>query len=175
MIRLAACDDIDRIAEIYEAILTAQDSGSCATGWVRGVYPTADTARVAIDAGELYVMVEEERIVAAARINQVQVKEYFDCDTWQYDAPEHRVLVLHTLTVDPACKGKGYGSGFVRFYEDMARQSNCPYLRMDTNIINLAARALYKKLGYAEIGIVDSVFNGIEGVKLVLLEKYLKE
>jgi len=173
MIRIAMPEDLQQIAAIYTRILDAQDSGLCATGWVRGVYPTADTACTAIDAGELYVMVEEERVVAAARINQVQVKEYFNCNTWRYDAPEHQVLVLHTLTVDPECKGKGYGSDFVKFYEDMARQSNCPYLRMDTNIINLAARALYKKLGYTEIGIVDSVFNGIDGVKLVLLEKYL--
>lgn len=175
MIRLAKATDIPRIAEIYEAILTAQDEGLCSTGWVRGVYPTADTARGAIEAGELYVLEENDTILAAARINQVQVKEYFNCNTWQYDAPAHQVLVLHTLTVDPACKGKGYGSDFVRFYEDMARRTNCPYLRMDTNIINTAARTLYKKLGYAEIGIVDSVFNGIDGVKLVLLEKYLGE
>ena len=35
------------------------------------------------------------------------------------------------------------------------------------------ARAMYKKHGYTEIGIVPTVFNGIEDVQLVLLEKYL--
>ena len=30
---------------------------------------------------------------------------------------------------------------------------------------------MYKALGYREIGIVDTTFNGIAGVKLVLLEK----
>jgi len=44
---------------------------------------------------------------------------------------------------------------------------------MDTNSRNLRARAMYKKLGYREIGIVPCVFNGIEGVQLVLLEKRL--
>ena len=42
---------------------------------------------------------------------------------------------------------------------------------MDTNARNEAARAMYRKLGYREIGIVPTVFNGIEGVQLVLLEK----
>ena len=46
-------------------------------------------------------------------------------------------------------------------------------MRMDTNAKNAAARGLYKKLGYTEVGIVDSVFNGISGVKLVCLEKCL--
>ena len=38
---------------------------------------------------------------------------------------------------------------------------------------NILARALYKKLGYKEIDIVPTVFNGIPGVNLVLLEKHL--
>ena len=35
------------------------------------------------------------------------------------------------------------------------------------------ARAMYKKHGYDEIGIVPTVFNGIPGINLVLLEKHL--
>ena len=38
---------------------------------------------------------------------------------------------------------------------------------------NARARAMYKKLGYKEIGVIPTVFNGIEGVNLVLLEKKL--
>ena len=45
---------------------------------------------------------------------------------------------------------------------------------MDTNVINSAARAMYKKLGFWETGIVDCIFNGISDVGLVLLEKKLK-
>ena len=45
--------------------------------------------------------------------------------------------------------------------------------RMATNAKNTAARAMYRKLGYAEIAIVPTVFNGIPGVDLVLLEKHL--
>ena len=44
---------------------------------------------------------------------------------------------------------------------------------MDTNERNTAARAMYKKHGYEEIGTVPTVFNGIPGVNLILLEKHL--
>ena len=46
-----------------------------------------------------------------------------------------------------------------------------PYLRLDTNAKNIRARRMYKALGYREIGIVDTTFNDIPGVELVLLEK----
>ena len=79
--------------------------------------------------------------------------------------------MLHTLVVDPTVKGKGYGTAFVAFYEQLARETDRPYLRIDTNARNTPARALYKKLGYTEAGIVTGTFNGIPGVQLVCLEK----
>ncbi len=44
---------------------------------------------------------------------------------------------------------------------------------MDTNELNQNARSFYKKLGYNEAGILPCVFNGIPGIKLVMLEKKL--
>ena len=44
---------------------------------------------------------------------------------------------------------------------------------MDTNAINTAARALYKKLGYREACVVPCAFNGIPDVQLVCLDKRL--
>ena len=85
-----------------------------------------------------------------------------------------QIMVLHTLVVEPTCAGKGYGSAFVRFYEQYAREHHCPYLRMDTNARNTAARKLYARLGYWEAGIVPCAFNGIPDIELVCLEKVLR-
>ena len=82
-------------------------------------------------------------------------------------------MVLHTLVVSPKVGKQGYGSRFVGYYEQFALEHNCHYLRMDTNEKNRAARTLYKKLGYKEVSIVPCEFNGIEGVRLVCLEKKL--
>ncbi len=82
-------------------------------------------------------------------------------------------MVLHTLVVSPKENGHGYGTKFVAFYENYAREQGCRYLRMDTNEKNKATRMLYKKLGYEEIGIVPCKFNGIPGVQLVCLKKKL--
>lgn len=142
-------------------------------GWVRGVYPTESTAREALEAGELFVLTEDGILTAAARINRVQAPAYGRVP-WLWEAPAERVMVLHTLVVDPLCRGRGCGTAFVAFYERYARERRCPYLRMDTNEKNAAARALYARLGYREAGIVSCTFNGIPGVGLVCLEKRLE-
>lgn len=172
MFRKATEKDIDRISEIYEEIHDAEESGKVTVGWVRGVYPTRRTAEIAVAAGDMFVEEIDGTVVAAARINKEQVPEYKDA-SWTADAPDDRVMVLHALVVSPKIKGRGYGTAFVDFYEKYALENRCPYLRMDTNAKNSAARSLYKKLGYTEVSIVPCVFNGIDGVQLVCLEKTL--
>ena len=172
-IRKAVLEDIPHIAAIYDHILTEEEQGRAAVGWIRGVYPTEQTALDALEAGTLYVLERDGVIAAAAKIDQNQVPEYADAP-WRYpDAPPEQVMVLHTLVVDPAFAGRGCGKRFVAFYEEHARTRGCPYLRMDTNAKNAAARRLYAGLGYWEAGIVPCVFNGIPDVQLVCLEKKL--
>ena len=171
-IRRGTPADISGIAAIYDRILTEEEAGRASVGWVRGVYPTEASAREALEAGELFVMAEEGVLTAAARINQTQVPVYSRVP-WRWQAPPERVMVLHTLVVDPAFAGRGCGKQFVAFYEEHARACGCPYLRMDTNAKNAAARRLYSRLGYWEVGIVPCAFNGIPDVQLVCLEKKL--
>lgn len=173
MIRKADLRDIPAITAIYAHIHDDEERGRAAVGWIRGIYPTADTARAAVEADDMFVMEQGGAVVAAARVNKEQVPVYADVP-WRYPhVPDERVMVLHTLVVEPSCAGKGYGTAFVKFYEDYAREHGCPYLRMDTNARNTAARKLYARLGYWEAGIVPCVFNGIPDVRLVCLEKKL--
>ena len=174
MIRRAEAADIPAIDAIYRAIHAMEERGEAAIGWQRGVYPTAETAREAIDAGEMYVLEEGGRIVASGRINHQQMPAYAGVD-WRFPAPDDRVLVLHTLTVDPGARGRGYARAFLSFYEDMARRMGCAALRIDTNEKNAVARAMYAKHGYEERGVVPCVFNGIPGVGLVCMEKGICE
>lgn len=173
MIRLATEKDIAAIAAIYEDIHTEEEAGRLTIGWERGVYPTEATARASVEAGDMFVCERGGEIVAAAKINKEQVDVYADGE-WEYPAPDEKVCVLHTLVVSPSVQSSGAGREFVEFYESYALENGCPYLRMDTNEKNERARGFYKNAGYKEIGIVPCVFNGIEGVNLVLMEKKLQ-
>ncbi len=172
MIRKATLDDLDAISAIYDAIHDSEEAGLAVIGWDRAIYPTRATAQASILAGDMFVLEEEGRVLAAAKINQKQEESYAQ-GAWTHEAADSEVLVLHTLVVHPEASGRGIGTRFVAFYEGCAARMACPYLRMDTNARNAAARALYRKLGYLEVSIVPCVFNGLEGVNLVLLEKTL--
>ncbi len=173
MIREATKEDIAGIAKIYGHIIEKEEEKVLSIGWQKGVYPTADTAQSALEKGELFVMEEDNNIVASAIINQTQVPEYKNCN-WEFKASDEEVMVLHTLVVEPEKSKSGYGKKFVDFYEEFAAKFGIQYLRMDTNAKNNVARKFYKKIGYKEVGIVACNFNGIDNVQLVCLEKRLE-
>lgn len=171
-IRKAAAADLAAVAEIYADIHTELEAGRLSVGWIREIYPTGKTAEAALERDDLFVAEDQGVIVGAAIINQRQ-EDVYEGAPWQYDVPAEQVMVLHTLVISPKHFGKGYGPQFVRFYEEQALSKGCLYLRMDTNAINLRAQAMYQKLGYRAIGTVPCEFNGIPGVRLMLLEKKL--
>lgn len=164
--------DINKIEIIYNNIHDEEEKGSTEIGWIRNVYPIRKTAEESLKRDDLFVMFDEGKLVAAAIINQIQVKDY-KYVTWKHNPSDNEIMVLHTLVVNPLEKNKGYGKAFVSFYEEYAKQHNCTELRIDTNAINKRARKMYEKLGYEEIGIIKCVFNGIPDVQLVCLEKHL--
>ena len=172
IIRKARWEDLDRTERLYNEIHDAEAAGQLTTGWLRDVCRVRETAERALRRDDLFLLEDAQDLLGAAIINQLQVDVYADAP-WAHAAADREVCVLHTLVISPRAAKKGYGTQFVRFYEDYARGHGCPELRMDTNARNLAARRLYAGLGYREIAIVPTVFNGIPGVDLVLLEKHL--
>ncbi len=172
LIRKAGAADIDAVERIYDEIHDAEEAGRTTTGWIRGVYPVRATAEAALGRDDLFVLEDGGKIYGTAIFNKVQVDCYAD-GKWEHEAADDEVCVLHTLVISQASAGKGYGRAFLEFYEDYARELGCKELRIDTNARNQAARTMYRRHGYKEIGIVPTVFNGIPGVNLVLLEKYL--
>ena len=173
IIRKAVSKDIEAVVSIYDKIHTAEEKGKVVIGWKRDIYPTRKTAEDVTLRDDLFVMEEDGFLFGSGIINKEQVDVY-EKAKWNHDAKPEEIMVLHTLVIDPDKKRKGLGKSFVKFYEEYAKDSGCKYLRLDTNEKNVYARAMYKKLGYKEIGIVPCVFNGLKDVNLVLVEKALE-
>ena len=107
MIRLASPADLPAIADIYDAILTREESGGPVyTNWQRGKYPTVDTARQALDDGTLYVGEDAGLLWGVVNLNDVQLPEYGDIP-WTIPAELDQVGVIHTLCIHPAQAGRG--------------------------------------------------------------------
>lgn len=171
-IRRALEKDLERIEEIYDAILKDTEDGLIHTNWKRGVYPTRQTAKEGIEKKELFVLIDREKILGAAKINQEQVPEYKNA-SWEYEVADNLIMAIHTLTIDPKFKNRGCGKYLMNFYEDYALIHSAPYLRMDTVETNIDALSFYKKLGFKNVGTVSCTFNGIPNTNLVCLEKSL--
>ncbi len=171
--RKATENDIDAIEQIYNKIHRYEKEGKLTVGWEEGVYPVRETAVHSLAKDELFVAEADEVTVGSAIFNHFQPEGY-DRVKWQYEYDESRILVMHTLTVDPDYGRKGIGNKFTLFYEEYAKENDCLALRIDTQEKNAAARKMYNKLGFRETGITDVSFNGIPSVRLVLLEKNVR-
>ncbi|MBD5228748.1 MAG: GNAT family N-acetyltransferase [Bacteroidales bacterium] len=172
IIRKGIPDDIDAVADIYSAIHDEIEQGRYKMKWFRDRYPTRAWAEERIAAGDLYIMEDGGQIVASAVINHNPLPEYFE-GKWHQPANYDKTLVLHSLVVDPRLMRRGYATSFMAFFEQTGIDNDCERLRLDTQMIDIPARNLYKKLGYTEADNVLCQFKGISDIDLVLIEKML--
>ena len=71
MIRKAQTSDLDAVAGIYGEIHDAEEAGIITTGWLREIYPTAETAKLALARRDLYVLEENGRILGVLSKNRL--------------------------------------------------------------------------------------------------------
>jgi ribosomal protein S18 acetylase RimI-like enzyme len=90
-------------------------------------------ARVA--AGQAFVMAEGGRLLGYVVL-----------------IPEADALLLDTVAVDAAARGRGLGRALVAFAEAQARALGLPRVRLYTHATMTENRALYPRLGYGETG-----------------------
>ena len=98
-IRSATINDIPDIVRIYDGLISLEEIGSGKTGWIRGIYPTIDTAYDALKENSLFVGFENETIVGSARINKIQ-PDIYKIANWITSASDNEVMVLHTLSIN---------------------------------------------------------------------------
>ena len=173
MIRKATSDDIKLIEDTYNEHFKHEIEHGAFTVFKKGVYPTGKDAEKAVAAGTLYVY-EENNIIAGSIIaDKVQPTEYTKIG-WKETFSNDEVMVIHLLMVRPSSAGKGIATDLVRYAMDLARNSSCKALRLDTGSQNIPALSLYKKLGFQIVEAASmKVGNAIEHSEHLFLEKVL--
>ena len=173
MIRPSVSADLSAIADIYEEILAQEERRPASyTNWMRGKYPTLDTARRALEEGTLWTAEEDGAIYGAVILNGVQLPEY-DAIPWQFPADPGQVAVIHTLVISPRWAGRGKAREFVSFCEEEARRQGKTVMRLDTYEGNAPANAMYPRLGYRLAGATQFFFQGFIHEVLNCYEKQL--
>lgn len=171
IIRKAHQGDIDAIAEIYRLIHAEETAGRVTIGWLADDYPMRETAEMALEAGTLFAVESEGRVVASFVINHEPLDAYSDVE-WLYPAAPHEIGVLHTMVVHPEMGHRGIGRRMVAYFEDYSRSIGCKVARLDTQPKNTRPFGFYPKIGYRVAGIVPTVFRGT-AMDLAMFEKLL--
>ena len=152
-IRAANAFDLDATGRLYNEVVGFLNATENLTGW-GNEYPTRTDAEAALSEGALYVALREKELAGTVILNQKPAAEYFG-EPWQVVCEWSEVLIIHTLAVDPRFRRNGIAEALLKFAEALAKQRGLRAIRLDGYRKNEPAFALYEKLGYKFIGMVD--------------------
>ena len=97
MIRKATAADLDRAEAIYHEILDHQAATVNYTNWIKGVYPTREDARRALEAGTFFVMEEDGQVVVhfTFEFNDSIIEIHQPEETWH--SGKHSVMLYYPI------------------------------------------------------------------------------
>lgn len=172
-IRPATEQDIPTIAALYDRITEREAKGTNYSGWAQGEYPMEWTARELLEAGGLYCMTDQSGKVVASAAYDNRHDSCYDDVVWGKDIPSEQTLCIHTLAIDPDCRGQGLGEAMMRFGFEMAEKLGLKGIRIDTWVENTPALKFYHKLGYRDVAVLsDNVHYEGDRMAYQFLEWY---
>ena len=159
MIRKATKNDTAAIAILYDKVIDYQNANGSYMSWIKGVYPTEQTAIDACALDTLYVFEEGGNIKGSVILDCNQPTEYENI-SWKTKSVSNQALVIHTLCVDPEYMGMGIASEMLTYSKVLAKSLNCASIRLATNSKNVIAISLYEKNEFITIGYDKVLLDG---------------
>lgn len=159
--------DIEPLSRLYDRLNDHLAETVNHAGWIKGIYPTAETALNAVLEQSLYVATLDDVIVGSIVLNHVPEPAYAKAQ-WPTEGSYDEMLVVRTLVVDPNYMQQGIALAMLEFARNLAIDSGFKALRLDVFENNTPAIALYKKADYRYVGTVDLELNipGLEYFEL---------
>ena len=161
----AGIEDLSDLMELYQACTLKMNQDGL-YNWNES-YPGLATITDDIETGSMFVY-REGRIIGAMAINQHQPAEYKEI-AWADPSPEF--MVVKRLAIDPEFQRKGIAKAMMVFAEEYASSNHFTSIRLDVYSISQAARLLYRKLNYKELG--EFHFPDIE-LAFIAMEKLIE-
>ncbi len=143
-IRKATANDLNRIDELFEGARQYMYAHNNFNQWKNG-FPSQSDVVPALEAGELYVVVDEgqpHEVVGTFVLSDYEpVYDQLQDGTWQADLP---YKVIHRMAT---VQDRGVGTFIFKLL-----QAQYPYLRIDTHADNKTMHNLALKLGFKHVG-----------------------
>ena len=94
---------------------------------------------------EVYAVIDGEQTVATFTVG-TQAPPYYELTVWA--EPEGRALYVNRLAVLPEEQGRGIGRWCMERVEELARERECAFVRLDVDARHAALARFYERLGY---------------------------
>ena len=147
--RMAEESDIESILGlVHSAILEMERQGIFQ--W-DSIYPSRDDFLDDIREETLFVGMADREIAVVFTVNKACDEQYQN-GAWKYPGAEY--CVIHRLCVDPKHQHKGLAREALDYIEHELRQAGVETIRLDVFCGNPFALALYRGMGYEEVGTV---------------------
>ncbi|MDI9498644.1 MAG: GNAT family N-acetyltransferase [Bacillota bacterium] len=170
--RAARSSDLEALVAFYDDIIDWLDATTNYPRWIRGVYPAADFLSAAIRAGELFLLEENGRILAAGGLNHKVPPGYEQAD-WGVAAGPDEICAIHAFGTHPKAMGRGIGSRLIAELVELARRRGMRAIRLDVIAGNEPARAFYRRAGFAERAHASLYYEDTGWESFTLLEYLL--
>lgn len=143
----ATIQDLDAIEEFFNLVIDDQEGKEESPMWIKGVYPNREYMKNAIDNGEMFIIKEKDKVLAALVLNHDQNHGYEQVE-WEVNCSDDKIQVFHTFAVLPECRGKGYARRCMEWVKQEAASRKMKSIRFDVIGPNKPAMRFYEHLGF---------------------------
>lgn len=168
-IRQAGVEEADRVYAFYDQLVDDYEHSTLFRSWKKGIYPTEEMLRGAVERGEVYVGERHGEIAAGMVLNHAQHESYRQA-RWSVDVPDEQVLVIHLLGVGLAHAGQGVAREMTAGAVEIAKTMGMKTLRLDTLSGNLAAQRAYAAAGFRYVDTLRLYYENTGLTEFQLLE-----
>ena len=169
VLRKAVKGEEEKVLSFYYELIDLMKEREYKPSWTKGVYPAMEDIGPAIANAELYLALEDERIIGAFILNRRQGDGY-DKVSWTVPAEPGKVSVVHLLAVYPGNHRRGTGTMLLQKIVELCRDRGDDVIRLDTRKGNVPAIRLYEKFGFFFCGNHEMTYPTTGTVEFCIFE-----
>ncbi len=139
--------DINVIMDLYKNVIK-----TTFTTW-DDYYPSKELVFNDIKKGNLYVMFDNQRIIAVSYLGENEDED----EDWRFKL--HKPLGVARICVDPQYQGKGVGTYFIKKLIKEAKLKNADGMHFHVCTKNNSAMRMYEKAGFINCGLGKSKYG----------------
>ena len=164
--------DEKEILSLYKTVIDKVNTTTVKLGWNIDTYPDELFVRNAIKKGEMCILRENDRIIAAAVVNHTVNPEYDDIN-WEIKNPKEKISTIHALAIAPDKQGMKISYSFLRDIEAYCRDCGDIAIHLDVIDTNIPAYKLYTRNGYTEVDCIKMYYEVVGTREFWMMEHVL--